>query len=113
METKRLKELANKVLNKTAIKEETHKETEKQSFLRVSLKGNSKPIDIYEENDKSFQFLGYGGNQGNRETGPLPLPYFDLNGDLVVPFGCDSHYHWWNGGRSIKNTEDEVRQWKH
>lgn len=38
-----------------------------------------------------------------RET--RPLPYLDLDGSVVIPFGCDSRYHWWKGGQS---TMDEI-----
>ena len=32
------------------------------------------------------------------------LPYFNQYGDLVIPFGSDPKYHYWNGGQSIKDT---------
>ncbi len=44
---------------------------------------------------------------------PLPLPYFDLDGSLVIPFGSDSCFHWWKGGQSVKEIIEEVRAWKH
>lgn len=42
-----------------------------------------------------------------------PLPYLDLDGSLVIPFGCDGRFHWWNGGQSIAATVREVKKWRH
>lgn len=42
-----------------------------------------------------------------------PLPYIDLDGSLVIPFGCDPTYQWWNGGQSINETVEEVTGWWH
>ena len=41
-----------------------------------------------------------------------PLPYLDEYGELRIPFGCDSRFHYWHGGQSISRTEEELR-WKH
>ena len=41
------------------------------------------------------------------------VPYFDLDGSLVIPFTSDPRFHYWNGGQSIEKTEEEVRSWKH
>ena len=41
------------------------------------------------------------------------LPFFDLDGGLVIPFGCDPRFHYWNGGQIIKKTEEEVRRILH
>lgn len=41
------------------------------------------------------------------------MPYFDLDGALVIPFASDPRFHCWNGGQSIEKTEEEVRSWKH
>ena len=40
-------------------------------------------------------------------------PYLDVDGSLVIPFWCDSRYHWWKGGQSVADTEQEVSGWKH
>lgn len=42
-----------------------------------------------------------------------PLPYLDLDGSLVIPFGCDGRFHYWDGGQSIAETEREVKTWVH
>ncbi len=42
-----------------------------------------------------------------------PLPFLDQYGDLVIPFGSDPRFHYWNGGQSIAETEKEVRIWLH
>lgn len=42
-----------------------------------------------------------------------PLPFFEADGSLVIPFGCDGRFHWWAGGQSINDTENEVTVWKH
>ena len=41
------------------------------------------------------------------------VPYLDLDGGLIIPFGCDSRYQWWNGGQGIAETERELKQWVH
>ncbi|MDP2690118.1 MAG: hypothetical protein Q8P48_08415 [Deltaproteobacteria bacterium] len=41
------------------------------------------------------------------------LPYFDTDGSVVIPFGCDSRFHYWRGGQSIAETEGELRTWLH
>ncbi|MEK7679686.1 MAG: hypothetical protein AAB356_05800, partial [Deltaproteobacteria bacterium] len=46
-------------------------------------------------------------------TETQPLPYFDLSGDLVIPFDSDPHFHYWAGGQSIAKTEKEIRTWLH
>ena len=49
-----------------------------------------------------------------REIEPIrPLPYLDLDGSLVVPFGSDARYHWWDAGQLPSETEREVKGWKH
>lgn len=110
METRKLKELASRVLSKSSGREETPQKHGNSVSLKFSLKGNSKSIDIHEENNESFQFPGYGGN---RETAPLSLPYFHLDGGLVIPFGCDPKYHHWAGGMKISKTDEKIRNWKH
>lgn len=42
-----------------------------------------------------------------------PLPYLDLDGSLIISFGCDGRFHYWNGGQSLKQTEREVKAWVH
>lgn len=42
-----------------------------------------------------------------------PLPYFDLDGSLVIPFMADPRFHYWNGGQSIEDTGQEVKAWLH
>lgn len=42
-----------------------------------------------------------------------PLPHFDTDGGLVIPFDADPRFHYWAGGLSIAQTEREVRRWKH
>lgn len=46
-------------------------------------------------------------------AGPLPLPYLDRDGALVIPFGCDPRYRWWQGGQLPSETEREMKQWIH
>lgn len=43
----------------------------------------------------------------------MPKPFLEPDGDLVIPFGSDSRYHWWNGGQSVKDTIEELKAWKH
>lgn len=56
--------------------------------------------------DMAFRLIESG------KVNPLPKPYFDLDVDLVIPFGSDRRYHWWIGGQSVKETIEEVT-WKH
>jgi hypothetical protein len=42
-----------------------------------------------------------------------PLPYFDLDGSVVIPFDSDPKYHWWHFGQLPSETAKEVRTWKH
>ena len=39
---------------------------------------------------------------------PLKEPYFEADGNLVIPFDSDPKYHWWNGGQSISKTINEL-----
>ena len=40
-----------------------------------------------------------------------PRPYFDQQGDLVIPLDCSGQYHWWKpDGRSIREIKEEVRR---
>lgn len=41
------------------------------------------------------------------------VPYFDEYGDIRIPFGCDSRYHYWAGGQSIAETEIELKRLLH
>lgn len=41
------------------------------------------------------------------------LPYLDRDGALVIPFGSDPRFHWWNGGQLPSETEKEIKSWKH
>lgn len=43
----------------------------------------------------------------------LPMPHFGPDGDIVIPFGSDPRYHWWNGGQSTAETIKELKSWKH
>lgn len=43
----------------------------------------------------------------------LPKPYLDDSGELVIPFGADPRYRWWQRGRQPSETEREVREWVH
>lgn len=45
--------------------------------------------------------------------GVMPKPFFDADGGLIIPFGSDSRYHWWKGGQSISETEEELKAWLH
>lgn len=38
-----------------------------------------------------------------------PLPYFDLDGSIIIPFGSDYRFFYWRDGQSIQDTEKEVR----
>lgn len=40
--------------------------------------------------------------------GHLPRPYFNGNGDLVIPFDSPRRYHWWAGGQSVSETIREI-----
>lgn len=42
-----------------------------------------------------------------------PLPYFDLDGSLVIPFMADPRFHYWQSGQSIEDTGREVKVWLH
>lgn len=42
-----------------------------------------------------------------------PLPFFEADGSLVISFNTDPRFHYWNGGQSIRQTEAEVKGWKH
>lgn len=35
-------------------------------------------------------------------------PFIDSDGGLVIPFGSDSRYHWWDGGQSVEETLKEI-----
>ena len=37
-----------------------------------------------------------------------PLPFLDLDGSLVIPFGADPRFAYWQGGQSIAETEAET-----
>ena len=42
-----------------------------------------------------------------------PLPYFDLDGGLVIPFDCDPRYRWWERGQLPSETKAELKgKWK-
>jgi len=44
-------------------------------------------------------------------NGECPRPYFDQQGDLVIPFDCSGQYHWGKpDGRSIREIKEEVRR---
>lgn len=54
--------------------------------------------------------VGKGENE-NEETEPeAPMPYFDENGDLLIPFNTDQKYQWWAGGQSITETTIELKE---
>jgi hypothetical protein len=36
-------------------------------------------------------------------------PYLDAEGDLVIPFGADPQYHWWDSGQSLATTLRELK----
>lgn len=42
-----------------------------------------------------------------------PLPFFEADGSLVIPFNSDPRFHYWHRGQSISQTEEELRRWKH
>ncbi len=52
-------------------------------------------------------------NTANSDNDLKPLPYFDLDGSVVIPFNCDLKYHWWSAGQVVSETEEEIKQWKH
>ncbi len=35
-------------------------------------------------------------------------PYLNEYGELVIPFGCNRVYHWWNRGLEIVDTLEEL-----
>ena len=39
-----------------------------------------------------------------------PKPYFNSEGDLMIPFDCDPKYRWWVDGQSIRETKEEIRK---
>ena len=39
-----------------------------------------------------------------------PVPYFNSQGDLMIPFDCDPKYQWWVGGQSVRETKEEIRR---
>ncbi len=39
-----------------------------------------------------------------------PLPYFDLDGSIIIPFCSDHHFLYWRDGQSIQDTEKEVKR---
>jgi len=39
-----------------------------------------------------------------------PKPYFNSQGDLMIPFNCDPKYQWWVGGQSVRETKEEIRR---
>ena len=39
-----------------------------------------------------------------------PKPYFNSQGDLMIPFSCDPKYQWWVDGQSIRETKEEIRR---
>lgn len=41
-----------------------------------------------------------------------PLPYLDVYGELRIPFDSEPRFHYWAGGQSIKQTEEEFK-WLH
>ena len=38
-----------------------------------------------------------------------PLPYFDRNGTLIIPFDSPPKYHWWNRGASVLSILEELK----
>jgi len=36
------------------------------------------------------------------------MPYFDRNGDVVIPYNCPPRYRWWQGGQTIAETRAEL-----
>jgi hypothetical protein len=38
-----------------------------------------------------------------------PLPYFDKDGDIVIPFASNKKYHYWNGGQLLSETIEEIK----
>lgn len=43
-----------------------------------------------------------------------PLPYFDHDNGVVIPFDCDPRFHYWRlGGQSLAETEEDLREWRH
>ncbi len=36
------------------------------------------------------------------------MPYFDRNGDLVIPYNCPPRHRWWQGGQTIAETRAEL-----
>ena len=56
-------------------------------------------------------FDSFSSSEGRRfpeNIQPMPRPYMDASGDLVIPFGSDSKNHWWSGGQSIAETMKEI-----
>ena len=36
------------------------------------------------------------------------MPHIEKCGTLVIPFGSDPKYHYWNGGQGLSETLDEL-----
>lgn len=53
--------------------------------------------------EKAEKFVSEG------KLAPLKMPYFESDGDLVIPFDSDQKYHWWAGGQSISETIKELK----
>lgn len=101
METKSIKSLAIKVLQRNT----TGNQKETSSFPN----GNSEPRKFPVSQDLDTPAL----LDVKDKLKPASLPFLDLDGSLVIPFGSDSRYHWWKGGQSMTKTEEELRGWKH
>jgi len=44
------------------------------------------------------------GNQKLRSS-----PFISKNKDLIIPFDSDPQYHWWKGGKKIKEIAEEIK----
>lgn len=93
-----IKDLANKVLERNC----QRNRSETQSFATAKPEGEKVSYAKPEETaPESIQ------------ERPLPLPFFEADGNLVIPFGADPRYHWWAGGQLPSKTKKEIRTWKH
>lgn len=45
-----------------------------------------------------------------KENKPATTPYFDNDGDIVIPFHTEEQYKWWCGGQSVSETIEILRE---
>ena len=38
-----------------------------------------------------------------------PTPFISPEGDLTIPFNSDPEYHWWKGGKNVKEITEKTK----